>query len=123
MHNRLSHVDRATGEPIRRYQHDHPGSLIHVDVKKLGNIPDGGGWRYVGRPRGARNRATTVGKPGSKHRGPQIGTAFVRTVIDDPAGWPTPRSTMTKPPSPRSSSSEQLPLVLVWLGSHQLAEC
>jgi hypothetical protein len=36
---RLSHVDRATGEPIRRYEH-HPGSLIHVDVKKLGNIPD-----------------------------------------------------------------------------------
>lgn len=32
--NRLSHVDRATGEPIRRYEHDHPGSKIHVDVKK-----------------------------------------------------------------------------------------
>jgi hypothetical protein len=47
--NRLSHVDRATGEPIRRYEHDHRGSLLHVEVKKLGNIPDGGGWRYVGR--------------------------------------------------------------------------
>jgi hypothetical protein len=47
--NRLSHVDRATGVPIRRYEHPHPGSLVHVDVKKLGNIPDGGGWRYVGR--------------------------------------------------------------------------
>jgi hypothetical protein len=41
--NRLSHLDQATGEPVRRYEHDHPGSLIHVDVKKLGNIPDGGG--------------------------------------------------------------------------------
>ncbi|MGY5894909.1 helix-turn-helix domain-containing protein, partial [Blastococcus deserti] len=50
--NRLSHVDRATGEPIRRYEHDRPGALIHVDVKKLGNIPDGGGWRYVGRAQG-----------------------------------------------------------------------
>lgn len=47
--NRLTHLDRATGEPIRRYERDHPGSLIHVDVKKLGNIPDGGGWRYLGR--------------------------------------------------------------------------
>ena len=47
--NRLSHVDRATGEPVRRYEHDHPGAMFHVDVKKLGNIPDGGGWRYVGR--------------------------------------------------------------------------
>ncbi len=45
--NRLSHVDVATGEVIRRYEHDHPGSLIHVDVKKLGNIPDGGGWRTL----------------------------------------------------------------------------
>jgi hypothetical protein len=36
--NRLSHVDRATGEPIRRYEHPYPGSLIHVDVKKIGNI-------------------------------------------------------------------------------------
>lgn len=61
--NRLSYMDRATGEPIRRYEHDHPGSLVHVDVKKLGNIPDGGGWRYVGRPQGDRNRAATPGKP------------------------------------------------------------
>ena len=60
--NRLSHVDRATGEPIRRYEHDHPGALLHVDVKKLGNIPDGGGWRYVGRAQGDKNRAATAGQ-------------------------------------------------------------
>ena len=46
--NRFSHTDRATGEPVRRDEHDHPCSMLHVDVKKLGNIPDGGGWRYVG---------------------------------------------------------------------------
>lgn len=40
--NRLSYVDRATGEPIRRYEHPHPGSLVHLDVKKLVNIPDAG---------------------------------------------------------------------------------
>jgi len=39
--NRLSHIDRASGEPIRRYEHDRPGALIHVDVTKFGNIPDG----------------------------------------------------------------------------------
>ena len=44
--NRLAHVDRATGEPVRRYEHPAPGELLHVDVKKLGNIPDGGGWRF-----------------------------------------------------------------------------
>jgi transposase InsO family protein len=81
--NRLSHVDRATGQPVRRYEHDHPGSMLHVDVKKLGNIPDGGGWRYVGRLQGGRNRAATPGKPRSVHHNPKMGTAFVHTVIDD----------------------------------------
>jgi transposase InsO family protein len=81
--NRLSHVDRATGEPIRRYERERPGDLIHVDVKKLGNIPDGGGWRYVGRAQGNRNRAATPGKPRNRHWNPKMGTAFVHTVIDD----------------------------------------
>ena len=85
--NRLTHLDRVTGEPIRRYEHDHPGALIHVDVKKLGNVPDGGGWRYVGRQAGDRNRSATVARTGSaarsKCRRPLIGTAFVHTVLDD----------------------------------------
>jgi transposase InsO family protein len=81
--HRLWHVDRRTGEVIRRYEHDHPGSLIHVDVKKLGNIPDGGGWRFVGRTQGYRNKATTPGLPRSKWRNPKTGRAFVHTVIDD----------------------------------------
>jgi transposase InsO family protein len=81
--NRLSHIDRRTGEPARRYEHDTPGALLHVDVKKLGNVPDGGGWRYVGRAQGHRNRAATPGKARSRHRGPLLGTAFVHTVLDD----------------------------------------
>src|SRR5829696_8615752 len=84
--NRLSHVDRATGEPIRRYEHERPGDLLHMDVKKLGKVPDGGGWRYVGREQGLRNRATTAartGAPKSKYRQPLIGTCFLHTVIDD----------------------------------------
>jgi transposase InsO family protein len=81
--NRLSHLDRSTGEAIRRYEHPAPGDMLHVDVKKLGNVPDGGGWRYLGRQQGERNRAATTGKPRNKHRGPLIGTAFVHTVIDD----------------------------------------
>jgi transposase InsO family protein len=81
--NRLWHVDRRTGEPVRRYEHDRPGALLHVDVKKLGNIPDGGGWRYLGRRQGDRNRAATPGKPRNAYRNPKIGTAFVHTVLDD----------------------------------------
>ncbi len=81
--NRLSHIDRVTGEPLRRYEHPHPGSLIHVDVTKFGNIPDGGGHRYVGRQQGARNKLATPGLPRGKDHKPRTGTAFVHTVIDD----------------------------------------
>ena len=81
--NRLNSVDRATGEPVRRYEHPYPGSLIHVDVKKLGNIPEGGGWRFVGRPQGDRNRQATPGKSRSKWRNELMRHAFVHTVIDD----------------------------------------
>ncbi|MFF1282975.1 leucine zipper domain-containing protein, partial [Streptomyces sp. NPDC058299] len=45
--NRLAHMDRPTGQPIRRYERDRPGELIHVDVKKLGRIPDGGGHKVL----------------------------------------------------------------------------
>jgi transposase InsO family protein len=80
--NRLSRIDRVTGEPIRRYEHDHPGSLLHVDVTKFGNIPDGGGWRYVGKQQGDRNRSATVSRTGTA-RHPLLGTTFLHTVIDD----------------------------------------
>jgi transposase InsO family protein len=84
--NRLTHLDRATGEPIRRYEHEHPGDLIHVDVKKLGRVPDGGGWRYTGREQGWRNRAATAartGAPKSEYSKPLLGTCYLHTVIDD----------------------------------------
>jgi transposase InsO family protein len=83
--NRLSHIDRVTGEPIRRYEHQRPGDLLHVDVKKLGNVPDGGGWRYLGRQRGEQNRIATKTRTGRKNAyyGAKVGTAFVHTVLDD----------------------------------------
>lgn len=81
--NRLSRIDRVTGEPIRRYEHPHPGSMIHVDITKFGNIPDGGGHRFVGRGQGKKNRAATPDKPRNRHRNPLIGTSFLHTVIDD----------------------------------------
>jgi transposase InsO family protein len=84
--NRLTHVDRAAGEPMRRYEHDHPGDLIHVDVKKLGRVPDGGGWRYTGRQQGLKNRSATQVRTGaarSKRHGILLGTCYLHTVIDD----------------------------------------
>jgi hypothetical protein len=81
--NRLSRIDRVTREPIRRYEHPYPGAMIHVDVTKFGNIPNGGGWRFVGKQQGYRNQASTPGLPKGADYKPRSGTAFVHTVIDD----------------------------------------
>ena len=81
--NRLSHIDRVTGEPIRRYEHPYPGSMIHVDVTKFGNIPDGGGHRFVGRRQGDLNKRATPGLPRGADFKPRTGKAFLHTVIDD----------------------------------------
>ncbi|WP_084344965.1 IS481 family transposase, partial [Microbacterium resistens] len=81
--NRLSRIDRVTGEPIRRYEHDHPGSLIHVDVTKFGNIPDGGGHRFLGRAQGTRNRHAMTGVNRNAAHQPRLGVGYLHTVIDD----------------------------------------
>lgn len=83
--NRLSHIDRVTGEPLRRYEHPHPGSLIHVDVTKFANIPDGGGHKFLSRQQSrinSRQTAHRTGQRGDKYQ-PKIGIAYVHTVIDD----------------------------------------
>jgi transposase InsO family protein len=67
---RLAWLDRPTGRVIRRYEWERPGELIHVDVKKLGRIPPGGGHRIRGRS--ADTRA---------HVG--LGYDFLRTAVDD----------------------------------------
>ena len=83
--NRLSFITRVTGEPVHPYEHPYPGSMIHVDVTKFGNIPDGGGHRYVGRQQGGANRAATSRRTGLRaaNRTARLGTSFVHTVIDD----------------------------------------
>jgi transposase InsO family protein len=81
----LAHLDRAAAVPVRRYERSRPGELVHVDVKKLGNIPDGGGWRARGRAAGKRNsqahrdparRRTAPGRP-------SLGYGYLHTALDD----------------------------------------
>nr|WSW59313.1 IS481 family transposase [Streptomyces sp. NBC_00998]WSW60402.1 IS481 family transposase [Streptomyces sp. NBC_00998] len=67
---RLSHLDRATGRVIRRYERDKPGELVHVDIKKLGNIPDGGGHKALGRPAGRKKKSGA-------------GYSYIHTAVDD----------------------------------------
>ena len=73
----LRHLDQNTGLLVRRaaprrYEHPAPGDLVHVDIKKLGRIPDGGGHRKLGRMIGNRH---------NKKRG--RGYAFVHHAVDD----------------------------------------
>ncbi|NUV78328.1 IS481 family transposase, partial [Streptomyces fungicidicus] len=79
--NRLAWLDRPTGRVIRRYERARPGELVHVDIKKLGNIPDGGGWRTVGRTDGDRNRQATTSERRSCK--PVIGYSYVHSAVDD----------------------------------------
>lgn len=63
---RLACLDQGTGLPVRkpapqRYEHENAGDLVHVDIKKLGRIPDGGGHRALGRAKGRRNRRVGTG--------------------------------------------------------------
>ena len=67
---RLAWLDRPTGRNVRRYEHAAPGDLVHLDVKKLGRIPDGGGWKIHGR----------AARPHIK-RGP--GYVYLHTALDD----------------------------------------
>ena len=59
--NRLAWMDRPTGQVIRRIHTNRPGELVHVDVKKLGRIPRGGGWRMLGREGTGHHSKTRVG--------------------------------------------------------------
>jgi transposase InsO family protein len=69
--NRLRALEPA--EPVRRYEREHPGELIHIDIKKLGRI-DGLGHRITGDRRGQSNR---------RGRGEGLGWEFVHVCIDD----------------------------------------
>jgi transposase InsO family protein len=76
----LRELDRLTGALIRsskttavRYERDRPGELVHMDVKKLGRIPDGGGWRAHGRGAGSITR----------DRSTRVGFDYVHSLVDD----------------------------------------
>jgi transposase InsO family protein len=74
---KLVYLDQATGLPVRRtkpvrYEKARPGELVHVDIKKQGRIPDGGGHRMFGR---------TIGNRNNKKQG--RGYSFLHHAVDD----------------------------------------
>lgn len=66
----MSHRNAPTAV---RYERDRPGELVHMDVKKIGRIPDGGGWRAHGR----------AGREATRDRTTKIGFDFVHSLVDD----------------------------------------
>jgi len=74
--SRLGHTDRPTGVPLR-YERDRPGELLHVDVKKIGRIPAGGGWRMLGRGTEARRRSEAARRKG------RLGYDYLHAAVDD----------------------------------------
>jgi len=77
---RLAECDPMTGEVVRsskataaRYERQRPGELVHMDVKKVGRVPPGGGWRAHGRAMGS-----TAAKKKAR-----IGFDYVHSVVDD----------------------------------------
>lgn len=76
----LAALDPMTGEVIRaskvtgvRYERERPGELVHMDVKKIGRIPDGGGWRAHG----------VAATKAEKDRRPGVGYDYVHSLVDD----------------------------------------
>jgi transposase len=77
---RLHDCDPLTGDLIRaskttalRYERDRPGELVYMDVKKLGRIPDGGGWKANGRAAASK----------TKNRKKRVGFDFIHSIVDD----------------------------------------
>ena len=68
--SRLEWMDRPTGRVVRRIETSRPGELVHVDTKKLHQVPTGGGWR-------AHGRGNVV-----KHRQPTTTLDYLHSVID-----------------------------------------
>lgn len=80
--SRLSRLERRE-HPVVRYEHAAPGDLLHADVKKLGNIPAGGGWRFLGREQGESNRVADRGRARSQYGHPLMRHGFIHVVLDD----------------------------------------
>lgn len=93
---RLDAIDPPTRRIVRRYEREKPGELVHVDVKKLGRIPAGGGWRIHGRE---------VARGGRVKRG--LRYDFLHIAIDDHTRVATSRPTPTKKEIPVPGSSPE----------------
>lgn len=100
--SRLRDLDRVTAVPIR-YVREHPGELLHVDVKKLGRIPVGGGHRVLGRELGRKTKA------------PKIGYDYLHVHVDDAS---RAAAVVVMPDEKPSSCAQALLQAAAWFADH-----
>jgi len=80
---KLRWLDRPTGRVVRRMEPARCGDMVHIDVKKVGKIPAGGGWRKLGRATGKHNsRADKSCGWTTEQPGRLRGYHFLHTAID-----------------------------------------
>jgi len=105
---RLCDLDRAT-RTVVRYQRDRPGELVHVDIKKQGRIPDGGGWRVHGRAaRPHSYRARTAG----------IGFDYLHAAVDDRTRIAYVEAL---PDERKDTAAEFIDRAITWFAEHGIA--
>ena len=102
---KLRSMDRATGRVIRRIETTAYGELVHVDVKKLGRIPAGGGWRNWAAPSAITTPRPTRVRDVAAGAVPRCGCIIscIRPSMRTP-GWSTARSCPTNEKTPRQTS-------------------
>jgi len=77
--NRVRNLDAPTGESMRkaiRYEHGTPGDMLHIDVKKVGMIPEGGGWW-------AHGRGTEEAKKSRRKGNVRRGYTYIHACVDN----------------------------------------
>ncbi|MEB3024193.1 IS481 family transposase, partial [[Mycobacterium] crassicus] len=79
---KLRWLDRPTGRVVRRMESAACGDLVHVDVKKIGKIPAGGGWRMLGRTTGRHNAQADKTGTTNKYHQPLRGYHFIHSALD-----------------------------------------
>lgn len=77
--SRVTDMDPPTGEVVRRYEHERAGDMVHVDIKKVGRIPKGGGWAVHGQGSDQHRASQRAGN----RKGQKVGYAYLHSAVDD----------------------------------------
>lgn len=102
-----------TNRTSQRIDAERPGHMVHIDVKKVGRIPDGGGWRVHGK---GSPEAKAVAR--TKARGTKAGYVFLHSAID---GYTRLAYTEALPDEKAVTAIAFLGRARAWFAAHGIA--